>query len=93
MAPRRRLTLKEGQWQSLREHRDHDPRPYARERCAAILAILKIAEGQSPHRVARQGLLKERDPDTVYRWLSAYQTAGLAGLLAGQPGGIRRRRL
>lgn len=90
MAPRRRLTLAEDQWQKLQEHRDRDPRPYVRERCAAIL---KIAAGQSPHRVARQGLLKERDPDTIYRWLTAYQTAGLAGLMAGQPGGVRRRRL
>ena len=90
MAPRRRVTLEEDQWQSLREHRDHGPRPSVRERCAAIL---KIAEGQSPHRVARQGLLRERDPDTVYRWLTAYQTAGLAGLLARQQGGVRRRRL
>jgi hypothetical protein len=90
MAPRRRLTLEEDQWQSLGEHRDHDPRPYVRERCAALV---KIAEGQSPHWVARQGLLKERDPDTVYRWLTAYQTAGLAGLIGGQPGGVRRRRL
>jgi hypothetical protein len=26
--------------------RDHDPKPYVRERCAAML---KIADGQSPH--------------------------------------------
>ena len=26
-------------------HRDHDPQPYVRERCAAML---KIADGQSP---------------------------------------------
>jgi winged helix-turn helix protein len=90
MAPRRRLTLEEDERRNLQAHRDRDPRPYVRERCAAML---KIAEGQSPHWVARQGLLKERDPDTVYRWLTAYQAAGLAGLTGGQQGGVRRRRL
>jgi hypothetical protein len=37
-----------------------------RERCGALL---KIAAGHSPHAVATQGLLKPRDPDTVYGWL------------------------
>ena len=75
MASGSRLTL-EDQWQSLREHRDHEPRPYVRQRHAAIL---KSAGGQSPLRVAGQGLLREREPDTVYLWLTAYQTAGLPG--------------
>lgn len=67
-------------------HRDHNAKPYARERCAAIL---KIAEGQTPHAVARAGLLKPRDPDTVYHWLTVYETDGLEGLLAHPQGGYR----
>lgn len=67
-------------------HRDHDAKPYARERCAAIL---KIAEGQTPHAVALRGLLKPRDPDTVYAWLTAYETGGVEELLAHPPGGYR----
>ena len=59
---RRTLTLTEVQRQELLQLRDHDPRPYVRERGAALL---KIADGQSPHRVACQGLLKPRDPDIV----------------------------
>jgi hypothetical protein len=51
---------------------------------------LKIADGGTPHAVARHGLLKPRDPDTVYAWLSAYEANGLAGLLARQHGGRRR---
>ena len=90
MARRRRLVLEEEQRDSLKQARDHDPRPYVRERCAALL---KIAEGHSPHWVARHGLLKERDPDTIYRWLSTYQRAGLAGVRAGPQGGVRRRYL
>ena len=53
----------------------------------------KIAEGLAPYAVARQGLLKPRDPDSVYSWLAHYQRDGLAGLLAHQQGGLRRRHL
>ncbi len=90
MAQRRTLRLTDAQRQELLQHRDHDPRPYVRERCAALL---KIAGGQSPHAVARQGLLKPRDPDAVYAWLTHYQVAGLAGLIGHQHGGTRRRGL
>ena len=53
--------------------RDHDPRPYLRERAAALL---KIAGGMSPHSVALHGLLKPRDPDTVYAWMDAFARDG-----------------
>lgn len=87
MAHRRTLTLAPAEQHQLEDHRDHDPRPYVRERCAAVV---KIAAGMSPHAVARHGLLQPRDPDTVYGWLTTYQTAGLAGLIARQHGGPRR---
>lgn len=90
MAQRRTLTLTAAQCQELIEHRDHNPRPYVRERCAAIL---KIAEGKSPHWVAWRGLLKARDPDTAYGWLKRYQTEGLAGLIGHRQGGPQRRLL
>lgn len=88
MADRRLLELTSEQQQTLEEGRDHHPRPCVRERCAALL---KIAAGKSPHWVARSGLLKERDPDTVYAWLSRYQREGLAGILFHRPGGYRRK--
>jgi hypothetical protein len=87
---RRTLSLTEEQRQELLQLRDHDPRPYVRERGAALL---KIADGHPPHRVARHGLLKPRDPDTVYAWLGRYQAAGAAGLIAHPQGGSRGRRL
>jgi|SRR5215813_1943759 len=90
MAARRTLELKTKQRQELEEYRDHDARPYVRERCGAVL---KIAAGQAPHAVATQGLLKPRDPDTVYGWLQLYESEGLAGLLAHQHGGDHRRSL
>ncbi len=88
MPQRRKLTLKPEQRQELLDHRDHDPRPAVRERCAALL---KVADGQAPYAVARQGLLRPRDPDTVYGWLDYYQGEGLPGLLAHLHGGARRR--
>ena len=90
MATWRRLTLTPRERQALESARDHDERPYVRERCSALL---KIADGQSAHWVARQGLLKSRDPDTVYGWLELYAREGLGGLQAHQQGGPRRRSL
>jgi hypothetical protein len=83
----RTLVLTPIQRTDLEHVRDHDARPYLRE-CAA--ALLKIADGMTAHAVARHGLLKPRDPDTVYRWLTAYTTAGLAGLIH-RPRGHRGR--
>ena len=87
MVVRRTIPLSEEQRAVLEEHRDHDPRAYVRERCAAML---KVADGTSAHAVALFGLLRPRDPDTLYAWLDRYQEAGLAGLLAHQQGGYRR---
>jgi hypothetical protein len=88
MAARRTLELKSRQRQELAEYRDHDPRPYLRERCGALL---KIAAGATAHAVARWGLLKPRDPDTLYGWLRIYEAEGVSGLVAHQHGGDRRR--
>jgi Helix-turn-helix domain len=87
MAARRTLELKTKQRQELEEYRDHDPRPYLRERCGALL---KIAGGATPHAVARPGLLRPRDPDTLYDWLRIYEAEGVSGLVAHQHGGKRR---
>jgi hypothetical protein len=87
MAARRTLALDQEQSALLVQHRDHDPRPYVRERCAALL---KVADGCSAHAVARSGLLRSRDPDTLYAWLDHYRDRGLAGLLGHQQGGYRR---
>ena len=90
MARLRKLVVTEEQEQELIEHRDHNSSPQVRERCAALL---KIAEGKTPHWVAQNGLLKERDPDTVYNWLNIYEEKGIEGLIAHQHGGARRRGL
>ena len=90
MAIRRTLRLKTREQRELEHYRDHDARPYVRERCSAVL---KIAAGEAPHAVARQGVLKPRDPDTLYDWLEVYEEEGVAGLVAHQQGGDRRRLL
>ncbi len=87
MSQRRTLALNPDQRQQLLQYRDHDPRPYVRERCAALL---KIADGQAPFTVSQSGLLRTRDPDTVYAWLDLYQQEGLPGLFAHQHGGHRK---
>lgn len=78
------------QRRELQDARDHHAKPYVRERSAAIL---HMANGKSPHWVAQHGILKPRQPDTLYRWVNWYQTQGLAGLVAHQQGGPVRRRL
>ena len=87
MARRRELYLTGRQLEELTQGRDHDPHPYVRERCAAVL---KMGQGDSPHFVARTGLLKRRKPDTLYRWLNGYEQAGFQGLVSNQQGGARR---
>ncbi|MCB0192196.1 MAG: helix-turn-helix domain-containing protein [Anaerolineae bacterium] len=57
--------------------RDHAEKPYLRERAAALL---KIAGGQAAYAVAQQGLLRPRQPNTVYEWLDRYEAEGIAGL-------------
>jgi len=88
MASRRTLRLKTREQRELEHYRNHDVRPYVRERCSALL---RIAAGEPPHAVARQGVLKPRDPDTLYSWLQVYEEEGGAGLVAHQQGGDRRR--
>ena len=75
--PRRQLVLSEIERQDLVYLRDHARQPYLRERSAALL---KIADGMPVALVARQGLLRPRDPDTVYAWLDRYQAAGCEGM-------------
>lgn len=90
MPERRTLTLTATEQQELEAGRDHDPRPYVRERCGALL---KIAAGMSPHAVACSGLLKPRDPDTVYSWLKWYEKLGMTGVALFPQGGPHRRGL
>ena len=73
-----RLELTPEQRCELERVRDLDPRPYMRERAAALL---KIAAGSSGRQVAFHGLLKHRRTDTVYAWVHRYQAEGLNGLL------------
>ena len=90
MAQRRTLNLNKEQEKELSQLRDQTKQEYVRERCAALL---KIAGGQSPHWVALHGLLKPRDPDTVYNWLDIYEGEGITGLQAHQQGGHHREYL
>ncbi len=72
-----KIQLTKAERKELESVRDAHPKAYMRERAAAIL---KIADGMSGLQVSREGLLKPRDVDTVYRWVHRYQEEGLAGL-------------
>jgi transposase len=90
MAQRRTLNLSEEQEKELSQLRDQTNQEYVRERCAALL---KIAAGRSARWVALHGLLRARDPDTVYHWLNIYEAEGIGGLQAHQQGGNQREYL
>ncbi len=74
----RTLELSDEERRLLCDRRDHAPLPYLRERAAALL---KIADGMPPAVVARSGLLRPRDPDTVYDWLNRWRAEGMDGLM------------
>lgn len=70
MAKQLVLILTAKQWDDLEWARDRHPKPYVRERAAALL---KIAQGQSSRQVALHGLLKKRRPETVCAWVKRYK--------------------
>jgi hypothetical protein len=74
----RTLTLTPAQRADLERTRGRDRRPYLRERAAAVL---KVAAGSTARQVALHGLPTARKPETLYRWLDAYERRGLAGLV------------
>jgi hypothetical protein len=74
------------QRRTLRELARRHPKPYVRERAAALL---KLADGQSAAEVARSGLLQRRRPETVGRWRDRFLAEGVAGLRI-RPGRGRR---
>ena len=73
----RSFSLTDEERAELIDLRDHAPQPYLRERAAALL---KVDAGQPAARVARQGLLRPRKPDTVYTWMDRYLLDGVDGL-------------
>lgn len=73
----RQVTLSSAEQHELEQLRDHADKPYLRERAAAIL---KVAAGAVAAVVARQRLLRPRQPRTVYTWLDRYRETGVAGL-------------
>ena len=72
------IDLSPGQEAELTALRDHAPKPYVRERAAAIL---KVAAGTSQREVARTGLLRPRSRGAVGRWVARYLAEGGDGLM------------
>ena len=63
--------------------RDHHDKPYVREKAAAVLKVAGPPDesGESARQVALNGLLRERQPDTVRRWVHVYKEEGIAGFV------------
>ena len=74
---RLKLVLNKRERKTLTHIRDRSSKPYQREHAAALL---KVADGFSPHCVALSGLLRKRDPDTVYSWVYAFDAFGFLSL-------------
>src|ERR1700683_3466272 len=70
MSQGRMLNLSRPQRKERLHLRDHHPKPYVRERAAALL---KIASGLCVRHVAAHGLLRPRAEETVADWLNRYQ--------------------
>lgn len=86
MAKPHTITLSAAEQRELEWVRDNHDKAYLRERATAIL---KVAAGQSGREVALHGLLKVRDPDSVYDWIHRYHASGIDGLLI-RPGRGRK---
>ncbi len=71
------IELSDSERQDLERIRNHSPRPYMRERAAAIL---KMADGLTAKFIAEFGLLKPHDPDTLGDWRHRFLEEGVAGL-------------
>ncbi len=81
MGRRRRIVISDEQRAQLLQLRDKAAKPYLRERAAAIL---KIAGGTPLTIVARQGLLRKRDYNTLCDWVERFESEGIAGLAIRQ---------
>jgi transposase len=73
------ISLSAEQQAQLRHTRDHHEKAYMREKAAGILKM--VVDGLPASTVAKHGLLKPRDEETVASWLHRYEQHGLAGLL------------
>jgi hypothetical protein len=77
MASRVRLELSDEQHRQLVNLRDHCPKPYVREKAAALL---KMADGATATWVGAHGLLKPHRHRTLTRWAERFLAEGPEGL-------------
>ena len=77
MPQQRTLKMTSDERAILSDWRDRAEKPYLRERASALL---QIEAGKSGAEVARDGLLKPRQPDTIYEWLDRFEDEGPDGL-------------
>lgn len=83
MAKPLQISLSEEQREELIDVRDHHEKPYMREEAAAVLKVAgpRGEPGESARQVALNGILRERDPDTVRGWVHAYKEESIGGFV------------
>lgn len=77
MKEQRTLVLSNDERSALERMARNDPKPHMKRRARALLLI---ADGQAPYRVARHSLDKPIASNQVYTWLDRYQAEGIKGL-------------
>lgn len=87
MGAYQRLILTAAQRAELLAVRSHHAKRYMRERAAAVL---QVADGKTIGEVARRGLIRPRQDETVSGWVQRYRAHGVAGLLVRAGGGRTR---
>ncbi len=80
------LELQAGQFEELDKIRRLHPKPYVRERAAALI---KVSQGKSARWVALEGLLFPRDPETVATWVHDFKERAFESLIH-EPGRGRK---
>lgn len=70
------VDLSPEQQDELEITRNQHPKPYMRERAAAVL---KVASGETLTAVGETGLVKRHEPETIHLWIQSYLASGLDG--------------
>jgi len=75
------LALTDAERRTLCDARKRHDKPHVREHMRErAAALLKIDDGWSGRKVAHEGLLQSRTPDTVYTWYHDWIDRGIATL-------------
>jgi len=79
MPKRIEVSLSAEQQDELAHVRHRHPKAHMRERAVAVVAVLKVAAGQTLTEVAETCLLIRHEPETIHLWIKQYLAQGPTG--------------